>query len=382
MGQGETVTATFTITVTDDENATATQDVTVTITGSNDAPTVSFENVDDRTSFGEDFTKDIASLFSDKDLTNVFTYEAINLPRGLVIDSSTGVISGAAVESGIFEITLIGKDSGNPSLSVSRAFSLLVISPAQPESIVVVNTPNIGDPNTNNNDIILNNFNDNGQNNLGVLNYSSFEGVSSDTGVGFLSNVTNTNDGLAQNNGLSNNQTEQAASNNVNGTNSTNTNNDNKGLIQADVDLNVLTNGQIVFNQGNQDAFSIVGITVEDIKIENTNLDIKVVDTNFSQNFIVTQIDGSALPQGLSFDPRTGNISGIIPENLDKLNLSIKAINQDGTTRILNLKLDLKELRNKNQVEADEKYIGLKEQIALENQRLDGYGSYLTRLFA
>jgi large repetitive protein len=384
LSQGEVLTLTYTIRAADSNSPQTSDDQTIviTITGTNDAPTVSFENVDDKTPFGKDFTKEIAYLFSDKDLTNVFNFEAINLPRGLVIDSSTGVISGSAKESGIFQITLIGKDSGNPSLSVSRTFSLLVIAPAQPESIVVVNTPNIGDSNTNNNDITLNNFNDNGQNNLGVLNYSSFEGVSSDTGVGFLSNVSNTNDGIAQNNGLSNNQTEQAASNNANGTNSINTNNDNKGLIQADVDLNVLTNGQIVFNQGNQDAFSIVGITVEDIKIENTNLDIKVVDTSFSQNFIVTQIDGSALPQGLSFDPRTGNISGIIPENLDKLNLSIKAINQDGTTRILNLKLDLKELRNKNQVETDEKYIGLKEQIALENQRLDGYGSYLTRLFA
>lgn len=84
------------------------------------------------------------------------------------------------------------------------------------------------------------------------------------------------------------------------------------------------------------------------------------------------------------FDPRTGNISGTIPEDLEKLEISIKAINQDGTTKVLNLKLDLKELKKaqKNQVDADEKYMGLKEQIAMENQKLDGYGSYLTRLFA
>ena len=51
----------------------------------------------------------------------------------------------------------------------------------------------------------------------------------------------------------------------------------------------------------------------------------------------------------------------------------------------LNLKLDLKELKNRtqgNQADADEKYMGLKEQIALENQKLDDYGLYLTRLFA
>ena len=118
--------------------------------------------------------------------------------------------------------------------------------------------------------------------------------------------------------------------------------------------------------------------------IENNRLEIRVVDTNLAQNFIVTQIDGTALPTGLSFDPKTGNISGTIPENLDKLEITIKATNPDGTTRVLNLKLDLKELKKaqKNQVDADEKYMGLKEQIALENQKLDDYGSYLTRLFA
>ncbi|MDZ7818630.1 MAG: hypothetical protein U5K55_08430 [Aliarcobacter sp.] len=87
----------------------------------------------------------------------------------------------------------------------------------------------------------------------------------------------------------------------------------------------------------------------------------------------------------MSFDPKTGNISGNIPENLDKLEISIKAINPDGTTRVLNLKLDLKELKNRtqgNQADTDEKYIGLKDQIALENQKLDDYGSYITKLFA
>ena len=144
-------------------------------------------------------------------------------------------------------------------------------------------------------------------------------------------------------------------------------------------------NGQVVFNEGNQDSFSIVGITIEDIRIENNFIEIKVVDTNLSQNFIVTQTDGTPLPAGLFFDPKTGNITGTIPEDLEKIDISIKAINQDGTTRVLNLKLDLKELKNKNQAnqaDADERYMGLKEQIAMENQKLDGYGSYLTRLFA
>ncbi|MGE0052130.1 MAG: hypothetical protein AB7S49_11470, partial [Arcobacter sp.] len=161
-----------------------------------------------------------------------------------------------------------------------------------------------------------------------------------------------------------------------------NGNTNEKGNLQANVDLNVLNNGQVVFNQDNQDSFSIVGITIEDIKINNNYIDVKVVDIKSAQNFIVTQIDGTPLPNGLSYDPRTGNITGVIPEDLEKLEISIKAINLDGTTRVLNLKLDLKELKQKMQAEVNEKFIGLKEQIAFENQKLDGYGSYLTKLFA
>lgn len=373
LSQGEVLTLTYTIRATDSNSLQATDDQTIiiTITGSNDAPTVSFENIDDKTPFGKDFVKETAYLFSDKDLTNVFTFEALNLPRGLVIDPNTGVISGSAKESGVFDITLIGRDSGNPSLSISRTFSLLVIAPPQPDTTVVVEPPRISETNTNNNDITLNNFNDNTQN-LGVLNYSSNEGISTDTGNGFLG-------------------TEVPQNNPTDGTNdntpTTNTSNpnDSKGVLQASVDLNVLTNGQVVFNEGNQDSFSIVGITIEDIKVENNFIEIKVVDTNLSQNFIVTQTDGTPLPAGLFFDPKTGNITGTIPEDLEKIDISIKAINQDGTTRVLNLKLDLKELKNKNQAnqaDADERYMGLKEQIAMENQKLDGYGSYLTRLFA
>ena len=64
------------------------------------------------------------------------------------------------------------------------------------------------------------------------------------------------------------------------------------------------------------------------------------------------------------------------------MKISIKAVNSDGTTRVLNLKLDLKQLKQKTQAEVNERFIGFKEQLAFENEKLDGYGSYLTKLFA
>lgn len=373
IGEGETDTIIIPINVRDAEGLVTTATFSITITGTNDVPTVSFENIDSKIPFGEVYNKDISSLFSDKDLTDNFRFEATNLPLGLTIDSNTGIISGRVAQSGNFVIVIKGIDS--QGASVTRTYNMLVIAPAQiaePTNPTTPTIPTNSDTNTNNSTDGLNNFTDNNSSNLGVLNFNSNDGLSVDTGIGFLG-------------------TEVPQNNPTDGTNdntpTTNTSNpnDSKGVLQASVDLNVLTNGQVVFNEGNQDSFSIVGITIEDIKVENNFIEIKVVDTNLSQNFIVTQTDGTPLPAGLFFDPKTGNITGTIPEDLEKIDISIKAINQDGTTRVLNLKLDLKELKNKNQAnqaDADEKYMGLKEQIAMENQKLDGYGSYLTRLFA
>ncbi|AXX95368.1 DUF4347 domain-containing protein [Arcobacter ellisii] len=373
IGEGETDTIIIPINVRDAEGLVTTATFSITITGTNDVPTVSFENIDSKIPFGEVYNKDISSLFSDKDLTDNFRFEATNLPLGLTINPNTGIISGRVAQSGNFVIVIKGIDS--QGASVTRTYNMLVIAPAQiaePTNPTTPTVPTNGDTNTNNSTDGLNNFTDNNSSNLGVLNFNSNDGLSVDTGIGFLG-------------------TEVPQNNPTDGTNdntpTTNTSNpnDSKGVLQASVDLNVLTNGQVVFNEGNQDSFSIVGITIEDIKVENNFIEIKVVDTNLSQNFIVTQTDGTPLPAGLFFDPKTGNITGTIPEDLEKIDISIKAINQDGTTRVLNLKLDLKELKNKNQAnqaDADEKYMGLKEQIAMENQKLDGYGSYLTRLFA
>ena len=136
-----------------------------------------------------------------------------------------------------------------------------------------------------------------------------------------------------------------------------------------------------------QDSFSMTGIIIENMTFENSKLEMKVVDTGFSQNFIITQTNGTALPSWLSFDPNTGNISGTAPQNLEKIEITIKAINTDGTTRVLNLTIDLKQLKKanqgkENQAEVENRFIGLKEQIALENQNQNGYGEYLTKLFA
>jgi|GEM_PF-855504 len=411
IGQGETDTIIVPIAVTDAQGLTTIAHFAITVSGTNDSPTVSLENIDTEIPFGSVYTKDTSLLFSDNDASNVFTFEATNLPIGLSIDPDTGIISGRASQSGIFEITLRATDSFG--VTVTRTYTMLVIAPAQTENTSTQQTSNgtnTGGSTTNGSDGTSSSSgsfaNDSGGSSgtqLGVLNYSASNGLTTNPGTGFLStnegtsqsstslesalqsSSTNTGaqngEGTAQQNtGTNSSSTDQTSTNSANA-NAVQGGSDAKGVLQANVDVNVLTNGQIVFNQANQDSFSIVGIAIEEIKLVNNYIEVKVVDTNLAQNFIVTQIDGTALPTGLSFDPRTGNITGTLLEELETLHVSIKAINSDGTTRVLNLTIDLKQLKNKNQTDA-KSFVGFKEQIALETQRLEHYGSYLTKLLA
>jgi hypothetical protein len=220
-------------------------------------------------------------------------------------------------------------------------------------------------------------------NNLGVLNFGTNNGVGIDPGNGYLDTGSKNAPVDAQATVSKANSTSEQASQSNSQSSSSSVNNDAKGIIQANVDLNVTNDGQVKFNDNNNNlAMSSVGITIEDIKINNNLIELKIADTNPGQNYVVSQANGEALPVGIIFDPRTGSIKGTIPENLNELSLSIKAVNADGTTRVLNLKIDLKQFKQKPQAELNEKYIGLKEQLAFENEKLEGYGTYLTKLFA
>ncbi len=411
IGQGETDTIVIPVAVTDAEGLTTVSNFSVTIAGTNDAPTVALDNINVEIPFGDVYTKDISVLFSDSDASNVFAFEATNLPIGLTIDPVTGVISGRASQSGVFEITLKATDPFGAT--ISRTYSMLVIAPAPLEtakptpSVSGGTTDTSGGTGTSAGTNLGNGGSTGGSlNGLGVLNTTpnapqSGGGLPTEPGRGFLSTSSPSgNEGLGgENRGIGANETtnpraEARLTGNEQGqgdqnersasTNETTTQRNvqgGNGALQVNVDVNVLTNGQIVFNQSNQDSFSLVGIAIEEIKLVNNYIEVKVVDTNLAQSFVVTLADGAALPQGLSFDPRTGNITGTLLDELETLHVSIKAINSDGTTRVLNLTIDLKQLKTKNQTDA-KSFVGFKEQIALENQRLEHYGSYLTKLLA
>ncbi len=87
---------------------------------------VTIDDVPDRI-FNENAALTIytAGIFADPDQGDSLLFSADGLPAGLSIDPLTGVISGAASQSGLFTVAVTATDSGG--LSASSSFTLLVL---------------------------------------------------------------------------------------------------------------------------------------------------------------------------------------------------------------------------------------------------------------
>ncbi|WP_299930571.1 VCBS domain-containing protein, partial [uncultured Pelagimonas sp.] len=92
LATSESLVLDYTITA-DDGTATDTQVVRITITGTNDAPQVASNIVNQTTDEDAAFTLDVSGNFTDLDVTDTLTYEITAGPVGLTIDQTTGVIS-------------------------------------------------------------------------------------------------------------------------------------------------------------------------------------------------------------------------------------------------------------------------------------------------
>lgn len=95
----------------------------VMVTAANDAPTGvgSLSNL--TKTVGESTTVPTASAFSDVEGDSL-TYTMQGAPRGLVINASTGVISGAPLRAGTFTVTVTATDPG--SASAQQTFTITV----------------------------------------------------------------------------------------------------------------------------------------------------------------------------------------------------------------------------------------------------------------
>jgi len=366
LAQGETLTLTYTIEVDDSEGGSTTKDVTVTITGTNDTPKIneSSEHYVE-IAFGEDLEpqnlKEIFS-FEDKDSTDVFEFSVVNVPKGITIDPETGIMSGRPIQSGVFTITVRGTDS--QGAYIEKSFDMLVIAPPQPEAQADA-------PVNDGNEIaeqIKQDIEVNTSNEIVEVEQNNDEtGFANDLNPVELTQVQET-----QQNVENTELTSLFANNN---------NNPTDRIVSADVDLNVTNDGRVIFGDDSAQSFETVGMVIETIDFTTEKVEFKIVDSRVGQKYTVTLADDSPLPESLVFDPNTGLISGQIPEEMEILEVKVSAQATDGTTRVLKIKIDVKEL--KQQIENNQaKFETLGEQINAENDKITNYGSFISTLFS
>ncbi len=154
-------TDTITYTISDGQGGTSTATVTVTVVPVNDAP-MAVGSLPPQTN--PDATLGVsvptATAFTDVDNTNL-TYSATGLPAGLTINSATGVISGTVDASasqggsgGVYSVVVTASDG---SLNATRGFSWTITNPAptaandtatlnEDASILIPVLPNDSDP--------------------------------------------------------------------------------------------------------------------------------------------------------------------------------------------------------------------------------------------
>jgi uncharacterized delta-60 repeat protein len=331
------------VTATDANGLSITDTFKIVFNNVNDLPTViSDTNIDEEMDFGNEILKDISPLFDDVDYQNVFKFDAENLPKGIEIDKVTGIISGQAKESGEFVIKITGTDSGKDS--ISRSFKL------------IIHAPPIEEIKTNSDKLFENKVKDS------ILNVQ--KKVQIDRTKDTLDNRVET-------------ESIKIASPNKDVVN------DIPYAKNVSTDVNVVVdyNGQVSFEHQEVTPFDNSGLSIGKIDYKMDYIEMKVLDSQNNQVYIVTLKDGSPLPKSLSFDEKTGILSGKLPVDMQNLSIKIKAISIDGSERELNVKIANNDLRTSPQKD-DIKYSDFKDKVKKHSFNMKGYGKHIAKVFS
>ncbi len=145
LGNGESLTETFNYTVTDNEGGTNSAFVTITINGANDAPVVGGTIPDQANQDDETIsTIDVKSFFSDPE-GDALTYTASNLPAGLSLDLNSGLITGTIDNdasqggtAGVYTVTITASDDNGESVSTTLNWTVTNPGPTATDNTAAV----------------------------------------------------------------------------------------------------------------------------------------------------------------------------------------------------------------------------------------------------
>lgn len=407
LNEGDRITFSYTVTATDERGASHSDQLTFTIVGTNDTPEVTFVELtreETTVQMGEEYQLDISVLFDDKDSTlsrEQTSLEIQGLPDGLVYDSVTGIISGAAQQSGIFNIILTATDA--EGAFVQRTFELTVTAVITDDG----NTNDKGDssePPAPENDtqsidtgftsmptgLVSNGGSSDPTGDSGFMKGNTEGFVAGGTGTGEAEGTAGDN-GAPQQEQPSGDTGEERVVLSEAGALVTETRTaDGRINLKASVDVVVTDSGEVIFSDAQKEAFGVVSLAVASIsQTADAEIVIDIEDTSpnaASQVYSGTLGDGTRLPDWISLDPATGTVTiNNAPVGQKEVIIRVQAIGADGQVRVLELKLDLEELLKKLKetqpdVEPEVSFVPLSEQLETELVARDQYGARLMAL--